>query len=149
MKPRFEVPLLVAALMLMVLAACKTAPREAEAAAPAAQWQRVADSATQVAYLDPASLQRTDEGLRAIVKINYTTPQTFSGDQYRSARSVYIIDCAGNRVADRENAIYTETDLGGKRVQRASRSTGNLIWRDASSGSIDGELVTSACRRAP
>jgi hypothetical protein len=146
MKPRIELPLLMAAAVLIALVACKTTSREE---APAVQWQQVADSATQVAYLDPSSLERTSEGLRATVKINYTTPQSFGGNSYLSSRSVYVMDCGARRLADRENAIYAQTDLEGKRVSSASRSMGNLIWRDAAEGSIDGELLTSACRRAP
>lgn len=147
MKPRLEFqPMLLMALVVIALVACKTTPRDE---APAVQWTQVADSATQVAYLDPSSLERTKDGLRATVKINYTTPQSFSGDSYLSSRSVYIIDCSARRLADRQNAIYAQADLGGKKLSDASRSTGNLIWRDATEGSIDGELLTSACRRAP
>lgn len=147
MKPRHELqPVLLMALVVIALVACKTTPRDE---APAVQWTQVADSATQVAYLDPSSLERTKDGLRATVKINYTSPQSFSGNSYLSTRSVYIIDCSARRLADRENAIYAQADLGGKKVSSASRSMSNLIWRDATEGSIDGELLTSACRRAP
>jgi hypothetical protein len=147
MRPRLEFPtVLLMALAAIALVACKTAPRDE---APAVQWQQVADSATQVAYLDPSSIERSSEGLRATVKINYTTPQSFGGDAYLSSRSIYIIDCSARRLADRENAIYAQADLQGKKVSSASRSMGNLIWRDAAAGSIDGELLTSACRRAP
>lgn len=145
MRRHIEVLLMMA--LVIAIAACKSAP--ADDAPAAVQWQLVADSANQEAYLDPASLRRTDEGLRATVKINYSTPQTFGRDTYRSVRSVYVLDCSGRRLADRENAIYEEPDLQGDRVQRASRSGSNLIWRDAASGSIDGELLTSACRRGP
>jgi hypothetical protein len=137
---------LLLGVMLVAVMACKTTPRDE---APAVQWQQVADSDTQVAYLDPSSIERTKDGLRATVKINYTAPQSFRGNEYLSARSVYIIDCSARRLADRENAIYAGADLEGKKVSDASRSTSNLIWRDAAEGSIDGELLTSACRRAP
>lgn len=147
MRPRLDLPpMLLMALAVMALVACQGTRRDA---APAVQWTQVADSATQVAYLDPSSLERTKDGLRATVKINYTAPQSFRGNAYLSARSVYIIDCSARRLADRENAIYAGADLEGKKVSSASRSTGNLIWRDATEGSIDGELLTSACRRAP
>lgn len=147
MKPRFELqPVLLMALVVIALVACKTTPRDE---APAVQWTQVADSAHQVAYLDPSSLERTNEGLRATVKINYTTPQSLGGNSYLSSRSVYIMDCSARRLADRENAIYAQADLGGKKVSSGSRSMSNLIWRDAREGSIDGELLTSACRRAP
>jgi hypothetical protein len=78
-----------------------------------------------------------------------TTPGSRGGNSYLSSRSVYVIDCSARRLADRENAIYAEMDLEGKRVSNASRSMSNLIWRDATEGSIDGELLASACRRAP
>jgi hypothetical protein len=146
MRFPIRLPLLIAVATVSMLAACKSTPRDE---APAVQWTQVADSATQVAYLDPASLQSTKEGLRATVKVNYTTPQAFRGDAYLSSRSTYVMDCSGRRLADRENAIYAGTDLEGKKLSSASRSMSNLIWRDATAGSIDGELLTSACRRAP
>ena len=120
-----------------------------EPPAPAGEWLAVADSASQVAFLDTASLESTDRGLRATVKINYTTPQTYGKQTYQSARNVYIIDCGGRRLADKENAIYAGSDLSGKRVSHASRKNKNLVWRNAAVASIDGELLTSACRRAP
>lgn len=149
MRRHIEAPLIMMAVTLAV-GACQSTPRASDRErdeAPAVQWQLIADSANQVAFLDPGSLRQTSEGLRATVKINYSTPQTFGRDEYRSVRSTYILDCTGRRIADRENEVYGEPDLQGERVRRAARATGNLIWRDAVSGSIDGELLTSACRR--
>ena len=62
-------------------------------------------------------------------------------------RNVYILDCAGRKIADRENALYAGTDNSGKRINYASRNANNLIWRDAPVASIDGELLTYACRQ--
>jgi hypothetical protein len=108
----------------------------------------VADTAGQVAFVDVSSLAQTDKGLKAAVKINYASPQPFGKKTFLSVRNVYIIDCAARRLADRENAIYAGPDLTGKRISYASRSAKNLIWRDAPVASIDGELLTSACKRA-
>ena len=116
---------------------------------PAGDWLAVADSATQTAFIDTSSIEPTDKGLKAAVKINYGTPQTYGKQTYLSTRSVYVIDCAARRLADKENAIYAGADLSGKRLSHASRNSKNLIWRDAAVASIDGELLTSACKRAP
>lgn len=116
---------------------------------PPGEWLAVADSTTQVAFLDTSSIEQSDKGLRAAVKINYATPQTYGKQTYLSTRNVYVMDCAARRLADKENAIYAGTDLSGKRISHASRNSKNLIWRDASVASIDGELLTSACKRAP
>lgn len=116
---------------------------------PAGEWLAVADSATQVAFLDTSSLEQTDKGLRAAVKINYASPQPYGKQSYLSTRNIYVFDCAASRVADKENAIYAGSDLSGKRVSHATRKSKNLIWRDAAVASIDGELLISACKRAP
>ena len=134
-------------LLVAVLVASSAAARDP--APPTGEWLAVADSATQVAFLDTSSLEQTDKGLLAAVKINYTPPKSWGKQTYQSTRNVYVIDCAGRRLADKENAIYAGTDLSGKRISQASRSNRNLIWRDAAVASIDGELLTSACRRAP
>lgn len=136
-------PALALALMVPLAALPKDPP------APAGEWLAVADSSSQVAFLDTGSLESTDQGLKAAVKINYTTPQSYGKQSYQSARNVYVIDCEGRRLADKENAIYAGGDLSGKRVSHASRNNRNLVWRDAAVASIDGELLTSACRRAP
>lgn len=136
-------PVLALALLAPLAAMSKDPP------APVGEWLAVADSASQVAFIDTGSLESTDQGLRATVKINYTTPQTYGKQTYQSARNVYVIDCEGRRLADKENAIYAGGDLSGKRVSHASRKSRNLVWRDAAVASIDGELLTSACKRNP
>jgi hypothetical protein len=133
---------LTSSLLLPVVALAK------DPVPPPGEWQAVADTAGQTAYLDVSSLEQTDKGLKAAVKINYAAPQTFGKKTFQSVRNVYILDCAARRLADRQNAIYAGQDLTGKRISYASRDAKNFVWRDAPVASIDGELLTSACKRA-
>jgi hypothetical protein len=111
------------------------------------EWTQVAESASQVAFVDAASIEQAEAGLRAVAKINFSQPQPFGKKTFQSAQNTYIMDCAARRVADRENLIFAEADLGGKRISRASRRANNLIWRDAAPGTIDGEILKFACRQ--
>ena len=135
--------------LALALAACASTPKSEEPVATAVtgDWRQVASSATQNAFLDMSSLEQTDKGLKATVKINYLAGQTFGKETFQSVRNVYILDCAGRKIADRENALYAGTDNSGKRINYASRNANNLIWRDAPVASIDGELLTYACRQ--
>jgi len=140
-KPLLPLAALLIATMLPAAAMAK------DPVPPPGDWKNVAESAGQTAFLDMSSLEQTDKGLKAAVKINYATAQPFGKKTYQSVRNVYVMDCAARRLADRENSIYPGLDLAGKRISYASRKAKNFIWRDAPVASVDGELLTYACRQ--
>lgn len=134
-------------LMVMMAAMLPLGALAKDPVPPPGDWKSVARSAGQEAFVDMASIESVDAGLKAAVKINYATPQTYGKKSYQSVRNVYLIECASRRLADRENVIYPGLDLSGKSISRASRKGKNLIWRDAPVASIDGELLTYVCKQ--
>ena len=134
-------------LMLAIAAMLPFAAQAKDPVPPPGDWKSIARSAGQEAFVDMGSIEAVDAGLKAAVKFNYSTPQTFGKKTYQSVRNVYIIECASRRLADRENVIYPGLDLSGKSISRASRKGKNLIWRDAPVASVDGELLTYVCKQ--
>lgn len=137
-----------------LLAACASTSSNtsgAAAAPPPGNWQKAAEADSQVAFVDIDSITQVDAGWRAVSKINFSSPQPWGNGTFLSARNTYILDCGARRLADRENLIFEGPDLSGRQLSRASRSSGNLIWRDAAEGTVDGQILTFACnhRRSP
>jgi hypothetical protein len=116
-------------------------------AAPAGDWRSAGKSDLQEAFVDAASRRDRDGFVEAVVRYEYAQPQPYGRKTFSSARTVYRFDCAGRRIADRENLVYAGPELSGAKVGDATRSTNNLIWRDAAKGTIDGAVLDTVCTK--
>jgi hypothetical protein len=128
-----------------------SAPASTTAAAPvaaSADWKSVAKSDNQDVFVDDASIRERDGFIEAVTRYEYAQPQPYGKKTFRSARNVYRFDCANRRIADRENLVYAEPQLGGAKVGDATRSTANLIWRDAVRGTADGAVLYYVCSKS-
>lgn len=139
--------LMLSACLLTACASTSGGGSSAPAGPPPGNWQQAADAENQVAWVDVDSLQQTNNGLRTVSKVNFAQPQPWGNGSFQSARNTFILDCAGRRLADRENLIFEGPDLSGKQLSRASRNQNNLIWRDAPARSVDGEILAFSCRQ--
>lgn len=124
-----------------------TAVPAAAPAAAAGDWKSVATADSQEAFVDLASRRDRDGFVEAAVRYDYAQPQAYGKKTYSSARTVYRFDCAGRRLADRENLVYAGSGLSGAKVGDATRSTKNLVWRDVASSSVDGAVLDYVCRK--
>jgi hypothetical protein len=142
----------------VVLAGCATpggpapatgAPASTAAvpAAPPADWKSVAKSGNQEVFVDDASIRERDGFVEAVTRYEYSQPQPYGRKTFQSARNVYRFDCAGRRIADRENLVYAGPQLSGEKVGDATRSTKNLIWRDTTKGTADGAVAFYVCSK--
>jgi hypothetical protein len=143
---------LVTVVTIVAAVAAVAAPGAAVAASaakaqPPVQWRSVAQTDTQQAYVDPASRRDRDGYVEAVVRYEYAQPQPYGRRTFQSARNVYRFDCAGGRIADRENVVYAEPELQGRKVGDATRSTKNLVWRAVAPRSIDGVVLDHVCRK--
>ena len=140
---------LVTAVCALFVASCATAPDD-KLAPPSIQWQSVAKTDTQEAFIDIASIVAAGAYLDASVKYEFAAPQPWEGDKtYSSVASLVRADCAGQRMADRETKTYAAPGLQGDVVRKASRSEKNLIWYAATRPTVVGEVLAAICRRAP
>jgi hypothetical protein len=137
---------LIGALALAVTA-CATAPQTAAIG----QWQSVAKTDLQEAFIDPSTLAIVGGYVEAGTKLNFAQaqPSAKKDKSYRSARNTYRFDCAQRRVAMKEIRAYEEPDLQGAQVQKATSSDKNLQWLDAPERTVFGELLDYACRNVP
>jgi hypothetical protein len=119
----------------------------AGAPAPEPQWQSVAKTDLQEAFVDVRSRAPVAGGFEVAVRYEYASPQPFGRATFQSARNVYRLDCAAGRIADRENRVYAEHGLGGRQVAKSTRSARNLAWRDAAPHTVDGVVLDYVCRK--
>jgi hypothetical protein len=139
----------VAALIALALAACAQTPASKSAAQAAVDWQSVATTDNQQAFLDVSSLTEIGGFVEARTKQNFTQPQpsTKKGETYLSALNTYRFDCAQRKVAMKRLEAYAGADLQGPVVQKATSTDKNLRWLDAPESTVFGELLDFACRR--
>ena len=143
---------LIRALALtLTVSACATAPQTTPQAAAVGQWQSVAKTDLQEAFIDPSTLAIVDGYVEAGTKLNFAQaqPSAKKDKSYLSARNTYRFDCAQRRVAMKEIRAYEGPDLQGAQVQKATSSSRNLQWLDAPERTVFGELLDYACRNAP
>jgi hypothetical protein len=141
---------LIGALALAV-SACATAPQTTPQTAAFGQWQSVAKTDLQEAFIDPSTIAIVDGYLEAGAKLNFAQaqPSAKKDRSYLSARNTYRFDCAQRRVAMKEIRAYEGPDLQGAQVQKATSSAKNLQWLDAPDSTVFGELLDYACKNAP
>jgi hypothetical protein len=140
-------PTVAATLLLAALGGLTSLADAASPPVAATEWAPVAKSETQQAFVDPASRRERDGYVEAAVRYDYATPQPYGRRTFLSARNVYRFDCAGARIADRENVVYAEPELRGRKVGDATRSTKNLIWRAVTPQTVDGAVLHYVCAR--
>jgi hypothetical protein len=139
---------LIGALALaLVVSACATAPQTAAVG----QWQSVARTDLQEAFIDASTLVIVDGYVEAGTKLNFfqAQPSAKKDKSYLSARNTYRFDCAQRRVAMKEIRAYEGPDLQGAQVQKATSSDKNLQWLDAPERTVFGELLDFVCENAP
>lgn len=140
---------LTAVVCALVVASCTTAPAGKPAPSPI-DWQSVAKTDTQEAFVDFASIAVAGAYVDANVKFEYAVPQPWQGEKtFSSIASLVRADCAQQRMADRETKTYAAPGLQGDVVSRQSRSEKNLIWYPATRPTVVGEVLAAICRRAP
>lgn len=135
-------------LLALSLAACAQTPAaKREAAVSAAQWQSVAITDNQEAFVDTASLATVAGFVEARTRQNFNQPQPAAkkGATYLSALNTYRFDCTQRKVAMKELVAYEGTGLQGAVVQRATSTDKNLRWLDAPAETVFGELLDYAC----
>lgn len=138
------------ALLALSLAACAQTPTaKREAVVAAAQWESVAVSDNQEAFVDAGSVATIAGFVEARTKQNFNQPQPSAkkGETYLSALNTYRFDCGQRRVAMKELVAYASPDLQGPVVQRATSNDRNLRWLDAPAETVFGELLDYACGR--
>ena len=115
------------------------------------KWYKVAISGNEVAFVNTSSIQRVGGQVQVRVKENYLAPvaSVKKGKTYQSTRTDYRLDCAARRLAMLETRAFAAADLQGDVVQKASRSEKNLIWMDAPTASVFGEILDYGCKNAP
>jgi hypothetical protein len=139
---------LIGALALaLVVSACATTPQTAAVG----QWQSVARTDLQEAFIDASTLVIVDGYVEAGTKLNFfqAQPSAKKDKSYLSARNTYRFDCAQRRVAMKEIRAYEGPDLQGAQVQKATSSDKNLQWLDAPERTVFGELLDFVCENAP
>lgn len=134
-----------------VLLACGVATAQGTAAAGAEKWYSVATSDSEVAFVNTNSIKLVGTSVEVRVKENFAAPRPAAkeGKTFQSTRTVYRLDCAQRKVAMSDQRFYSGTDLQGDVVGKASRNDRNLIWMDAPTASVFGEILDYGCRHAP
>jgi len=115
------------------------------------KWQPVAQTESQEAFVNVASITNVGGMLEARVKQNFAQPQPSAKKDktYLSTRSTYRFDCAGRRVGMKEVRAYPGTDLQGDAVQKMASSDKNIQWTDAPSDTVFGHMLDFVCSRSP
>lgn len=139
----------IAALFALALAACAQTPASQTTAQPAVDWQSVAKTDNQQAFVDASSVADVGGFVEARTKQNFSQPQPAAkkGETYLSALNTYRFDCAQRKVAMKRLEAYAGADLQGPLVQKATSTDKNLRWLDAPESTVFGELLDFACKR--
>jgi hypothetical protein len=144
-----------AALMFVGLSSLLTlsgvARAEEEAAAGSEKWYSVATSDAEEAFVNTNSIKLVGTAVELRAKENFVAPRDSvkKGKTYQSTRTVYRLDCTQRKIAMQETKAYSGSDLQGEVVQKASRNDKNLIWMDAPTATVFGEILDYGCRHAP
>lgn len=139
----------LAVLVALSLAACAQTPAaKREAVQAAAQWQSVAVSDNQEAFVDTVSMATVGGFVEARTKQNFNQPQASAKKDktYLSALNTYRFDCAQRRLAMKELVAYEGPDLQGAVVQKATSTDKSLRWLDAPTGTVFGEVLDFVCK---
>lgn len=140
---------LAVAIALSLAACAQTPAAKREAVQAAAQWQSVAVTDNQQAFVDTVSMTTVAGFVEARTKQNFSQPQPAkSGKTYLSALNTYRFDCAQRRLAMKELVAYEGPDLQGAVVQKATSTDRNLRWLDAPASTVFGEMLDFACGRS-
>lgn len=138
----------LAVLIALSLAACAQTPAaKREAVIGAAQWQSVAVTDSQEAFVDASTVTTVAGFVEARTKQNFNQPQPSAKKDktYLSALNTYRFDCAQRRVGMKELLAYEGPDLQGAVVQKATSTDKSLRWLDAPAGTVFGSLLDYAC----
>lgn len=97
------------AVVVSVLALCAL-PAEASAQ----RWQEIGKTSTgNAVFVDPASVRRDSTGIiTATVRVVYATPVDTPQGPITGSRSIAMFDCAGKKVAVKENIIWHDERRG-------------------------------------
>ncbi|MFO1406668.1 MAG: hypothetical protein U1F08_03935 [Steroidobacteraceae bacterium] len=123
----------------------------AQAGAGNDKWYSVATSASEVAYVNVNAIKRVGTTVEVKVKENFTAPRPAAsgGKTFLSTRTLYRLDCGQRKIAMSKTEAFAAADLQGEVVQKASRNDRNLIWMDAPTATVFGEILDYGCRKAP
>lgn len=119
--------------------------------AAADKWYQVAISASETAYVNNNAIKLVGDTVEVKVKENFASarPAASGGKTFLSTRTLYRLNCAGRKIAMSKTEAYSGADLQGEVVQKASRNDRNLIWMDAPTATVFGEILDYGCRKAP
>ena len=119
--------------------------------APADKWYQVAISSSETAYVNNNAIKLVGDTVEVKVKENFNAPRPAAsgGKTFLSTRTLYRLNCAGRKIAMARTEAFSSADLQGEVVQKASRNDRNLIWMDAPTATVFGEILDYGCRKAP
>lgn len=134
-----------------VILGCGVAAAQQSSSAGADKWYAVATSDSEVAFVNTRSIRTAGTGIEVKVKENFNAPRPAAkaGRTFLSTRTLYRVDCAGQKIAMAKTEAFSGADLQGEVVQKASRNDRNLIWMDAPPASVFFEIVAYTCRHPP
>jgi hypothetical protein len=119
--------------------------------ATADKWYQVAVSANETAFVNNNAIKLVGDTVEVKAKENFTAPRPAAsgGKTFLSTRTLYRLNCSQRKIAMAKTEAYSGADLQGEVVQKASRNDRNLIWMDAPTASVFGEILDYGCRKAP
>ena len=119
--------------------------------AGADKWYQVAISSSETAYVNNNAIKLVGDTVEVKVKENFNAPRPAAsgGKTFLSTRTLYRLNCAGRKIAMSKTEAFSSADLQGEVVQKASRNDRNLIWMDAPTATVFGEILDYGCRKAP
>lgn len=123
----------------------------AQESAAADKWQSVARTDHQEAFVNTGSIAPVEAQLEAKVKQNFAVPQPSAKKDktYLSSRTTYRFDCVQRRMAMKEIRTYSDVDLQGEPVQKATSTDKNLQWLDVQESTVFGEVLDYVCGHSP
>jgi hypothetical protein len=119
-------------------------------AASDGKWQWVATSDSEQAFVNTQAVKLVGATVEVKVKENFTAPRPAAkeGKTFQSTRTVYRLNCAERKIANAKMEAFSGTDLQGEVVGKASRNDRNLIWMEAPTATVFGEILDYGCRQA-
>lgn len=119
--------------------------------APVDKWYQVAISSSETAYVNNNAIKLVGDTVEVKVKENFTAPRPAAsgGKTFLSTRTLYRLNCAQRKIAMSKTEAFSAADLQGEVVQKASRNDRNLIWMEAPTATVFGEILDYGCRKAP
>ncbi|MEX2181557.1 MAG: surface-adhesin E family protein [Gemmatimonadaceae bacterium] len=97
-----------------LLALCVTLAASPLGAQVTPRWEEIGRTSTgNTVYLDPRSISRDSTGIiTATVRVVYTTPVDTPQGPITGSRAIAMFDCAGRKVAVKENIIWHDERRG-------------------------------------